>query len=163
MTPLTAKQARFVAEYLVDLNATRAAKTAGYHPKMAANLMAKAGIKALIAEKTAKQLEKVDLTAEQVKQRIATLAFQDVRAFFDAAGNLLPVQRLSDEAASQIASFEIIKKNAAAGDGVIDTVHKIRTVDAVKNLEILAKHFGLLKETVEVQGGLTITWQDGTS
>lgn len=35
MSKLTAKQARFVEEYLIDLNATQAAKRAGYSEKTA--------------------------------------------------------------------------------------------------------------------------------
>ena len=47
---LTPKQRRFVAEYLVDLNATKAAIRAGYHPKMAAKLVAKSSIQVAIDE-----------------------------------------------------------------------------------------------------------------
>ena len=39
--------------------------------------------------------------------------------------------------------MEVIIKNAEAGDGVTDRIHKIRVVDQVKPLELLAKHFGL--------------------
>jgi phage terminase small subunit len=161
---LSAKQQRFVAEYLVDLNATQAAIRAGYSAKWAeknaTRLTGNDGIAHAIAEGTARQLEKAELTAQKVKDRIALLAFQDMREFFDEAGNLLSVHQFSDGAAARVASFEIIKKNAAAGDGVIDTVHKIKTVDVVKNLEMLAKHFGLLVDKVEHSGDLTIKWQD---
>lgn len=110
-----------------------------------------------IAEKQAKQLERAELTADMVKDRLRLLAFQDVRALFDEAGNLKPISTLSDDAAAMVAGFEVIKKNAAAGDGVIDTVHKVKVVDAVKPLEMLAKHFGLLIERVEHSGGIAIT------
>lgn len=162
--PLNAKQQRFVAEYLIDLNATQAAIRAGYSKRTAASIanenLSKPEIAAAVAEKTQAQLDKAGVTAEMVKARIALLAFQDVRQFFDEAGNLLAVTKLGDDAASQVASFEVIKKNAAAGDGVIDTVHKIRTVDAIKPLEMLAKHFGLLVDKVEHTGDLTIKWQE---
>ena len=38
MAKLTEKQKRFVAEYLVDLNATAAAKRAGYSEKSASSI-----------------------------------------------------------------------------------------------------------------------------
>ena len=156
---LTPKQTRFVSEYLIDLNATQAAKRVGYHPKMAAALIANPSIKAEIAARTQAQLHKLDLTAERVKERIALLAFQDVRRLFDTKGNLLPVQSLSDEAAYTVGSFEVIKKNAEAGDGHTDTVHKIKILDPVKPLEILAKHFGLLDEHTHVTGEFVVSWK----
>ena len=58
---LTAKQELFVAEYLVDLNATQAAIRAGYSEKTAneqsARLLAKVSVQAAVAAKTANQLE----------------------------------------------------------------------------------------------------------
>ena len=160
---LTPKQTRFVSEYLIDLNATQAAIRAGYSLQTARvtgpENLSKPAIKDAIAARTQFQLKKLDLTAERVKERIALLAFQDVRRLFDTKGNLLPVQSLSDEAAYTVGSFEVIKKNAEAGDGHTDTVHKIKILDPVKPLEILAKHFGLLDEHVNVTGELVLRWQ----
>ena len=157
---LTPKQARFVAEYLIDLNATQAAVRAGYSPKTAneqgSRLLANASVAAAVQAGTAKQLEKAELTAEMVKARLRLLAFQDIRKLFDDDGNLKPIHELDDDAAAMVAGFEVIKKNAAAGDGIIDTVHKVKAVDAVKPLEMLAKHFGLLIERVEHSGGIVI-------
>jgi phage terminase small subunit len=82
----------------------------------------------------------------------------DMRSFFDEAGNLIPVSQLTPEQGSALASFEVIKKNAAAGDGVIDTVHKFKVWDKTRSLEQLAKHFGLLTEKIEHSGGLAVKW-----
>lgn len=158
---LTPKQERFVAEYLVDLNATQAAIRCGYSVKTAAQqasrLLTNVEIATAVAVGTAKQLGKLELTAERVKERIGLLAFQDIRKLFDEAGNLRPIHGLSDDAAAMVAGVEVIKKNAAAGDGVIDTVHKVKVVDPIKALEMLAKHFGLLEEKIVHSGGITIT------
>lgn len=158
---LTNKQQRFVAEYLVDLNATQAAMRAGYSKKTAneqgARLLANASVAACVAEKTQQQLEKTELTAQMVKNRLRLLGFQDIRKLFDAAGNLKPLHQLDDDAAAMVAGVEIVKKNIAAGDGQVDTVHKVKVVDPVKPLEMLAKHFGILVEKVEHSGGIAIT------
>lgn len=157
---LNPKQQRFVAEYLVDLNATQAAIRAGYSAKWAeknaTRLTGNDGIAAAIAVGQSKGLAKLELTADMVKDRLRLLAFQDIRSLFDVAGNLKPIHELDDAAAAMVAGLEVIKKNAAAGDGIIDTVHKVRVVDPVKALEMLAKHFGLLTERVEHSGALTI-------
>lgn len=145
---MTPKQTRFVAEYRKDLNATAAAKRAGYHPKMAAQLLAIPSISAAIAEKTAAQLERADLTAERVLEEMRRCAFADPRSLFDIAGNLRPIHELTVEEAACIGSFEVIKKNAEAGDGIIDTVHKVKILDKTRTLEMLGKHFALLTERV---------------
>lgn len=159
-TGLSAKQERFVAEYLVDLNSTQAAIRAGYAAKNAdvtgPRLLGNVGIAAAIAERTAKQLDKADLSAVRVLEEYRRLSFADPRKLFDADGNLIPIHKLDAETAATIASFEVIKKNAAAGDGLVDVVHKIRTVDKTKALDSLAKHFGLLVERLEHGGQIVI-------
>ena len=75
-----------------------------------------------------------------------------MRSFFDARGNLLPVTDLTEEQGSQLAGLEVIIKNAKAGDGQTDTVHKFKLWDKVRALEALAKHFGLVRERLEVGG-----------
>lgn len=159
---MTPKQERFVAEYLVDLNATQAAIRCGYSEKTAYSqgqrLLKHVEVSAAIAGKTEKQLGKVAVTAERVKERLAALAFSDIRDFYLPDGNLKPLHKLTSDQAAAIAGFEIIKKNAVAGDGKIDTVHKIKIADQLKALEMLGKHFGLFVERVEHSGALEITW-----
>lgn len=156
---MTPKQALFVAEYRKDLNATAAAERAGYHPKMAASLMANPSIAAAVAEKTQAQLQKVDLTAERTLEEMRRLAFSDIRTLFDANGNLKPLHTLTAEEAACIAGLEVIIKNAEAGDGKTDKVHKIKIWDKTKTLDMLGKHFALMTEKVEHSGGLVIRWQ----
>jgi phage terminase small subunit len=161
---LTPKRQRFVAEYLKDLNATQAAIRAGYSAKTAnregCRLLANADIAALVADKQSKQLSGADLTATRVLEELRRLAFSDLRGLFDESGNLRPIHTLTEEQAGAIASLEVVKKNVAAGDGVVDTIHKLRVWDKTKALDILAKHFGLLKESVEHHGDISIRWQD---
>lgn len=151
--PLSVKQRRFVAEYLKDANATQAAVRCGYSKKTAkqqgSRLLTNVAIAAAVAAKTSQQLQKAELTAQMVKDRLRLLAFQDIRTLFDEDGNLRPLHKLSDDAAAMVAGMEVIIKNAAAGDGITDRVHKIKVVDPVKPLEMLAKHFKLLTEVHE--------------
>lgn len=70
MSNLTPKQERFVAEYLIDLNATQAAIRAGYSEKTAGQVgfenLRKPEIADAIAAKAGKTAEKLDLSAERV-------------------------------------------------------------------------------------------------
>lgn len=159
---MTPKQALFVAEYRKDLNATQAAIRAGYSKKgagqTAEKLLKNAEIAEAVAEKTQQQLDKADLTANRVLEELRRLSFADIRGLFDAEGNLKPLHELTAEQAACIAGFEVIKKNAEAGDGKTDVVHKVRVIDKTRSLEMLAKHFALLTEKIEHSGGIEITW-----
>lgn len=146
---LTPKQQRFVSEYLIDLNATQAAIRAGYSPKTAqeqsSRLLSHVMVKAAVAEKTQVALQAIDYSAERVLAEYGKVAFSDVRALFDEAGNMLPIRDLPDDVAASIASVEVNKRNLTAGDGQVDLVLKVRRYDKVKALDSLANYHGLLK------------------
>jgi phage terminase small subunit len=161
---LNPKQARFVAEYLIDLNGKQAAIRAGYSPKsaevQASQLLRNPKVAEAVTTGKAKQLNDAGLSAARVLEEYRRLAFIDLRSFFDAAGNLKPMSELTAEHGSALAGLEVIIKNAEAGDGVTDRVHKFKVWDKTRALESLAKHFGLLSDKVEHTGGIDITWKD---
>jgi phage terminase small subunit len=163
---LTPKQERFVAEYLVDLNATQAAIRAGYSAKTAdvqgPRLLGNVGVAEAIAAQQAKQLERVNITAEGVLRELAAIGFSDLRAIFDDHGNLRPVNELPDGVAPTIASVEVTKQRTSKA-GEVSTeewVSKVKAWDKVRALEMLAKHLGLLKENVSHTGELRVRWQE---
>lgn len=82
MADLTPKQARFVDEYLIDLNATQAAIRAGYSERTAneqgARLLAHVSVKAAIQLRTTERAQETGITAERVLKEISLMAFYDV-------------------------------------------------------------------------------------
>ncbi len=78
MSDLTPKQARFVEEYLLDLNATQAAIRAGYNKKTAneqgAQLLAKLSIRQAVAEAQAVRSKRTEITQDEVIQGLKTEA-----------------------------------------------------------------------------------------
>jgi phage terminase small subunit len=152
---LNPRQARFVAEYLIDLNAGAAAIRAGYSPHTAETcgprLLRNAQIAAAVAEGKAKQLKSADLTASRVLEEIRRLALSDVRGLFDEQGNLKPVHTLTDEQAAAIGGIEVKQQRSADGERM-DSIVKVKVWDKSKNLEMLAKHFALLTEKIELTG-----------
>lgn len=68
--PLNPKQTRFVAEYLIDLNATQAAIRAGYSAKTAESigwqLLQKTTVQKSVAAGQAERAGKLGITAEKV-------------------------------------------------------------------------------------------------
>lgn len=79
MAELTAKQAAFVREYLIDLNATQAAIRAGYSEKTARSTgqenMTKPAIAAEIDKRLQKREKKTGITAERVLKELAAIGF----------------------------------------------------------------------------------------
>lgn len=147
---LAPKHARFVAEYLKDLNGTQAAIRAGYKGKAArrwaATLLTKPDISAAIAEAHGERIERLELDADTILRELLRIATSDIGAIFDADGNLKPLKDVPEDVRRAIAGVEVIIKNAEAGDGQTDTVHKYKMWDKVKALELLARHLQILDD-----------------
>ena len=90
-----------------------------------------------------------ELTAEAVVEQIARGALYDPGDFVDAAGNYKPVHELTEAQRQCIASVEVILKNAAAGDGVVDRVLRYKFVDRAKFVDMAAKLHGLLVSRID--------------
>lgn len=135
---LTEKQKRFVAEYLVDLNATDAARRAGYKdPNIGRQLITKNNVSAEIAKRREKLQSKLEITQETVLQELAAIAFANGTDFaaIDKNGcvTLTPTSELSEEKKKAVASIK---------EGQYGTEVKLH--DKVRALELLGKHLGVL-------------------
>ena len=84
------------------------------------------------------------------------IAFSALAGWFDATGNLLPIDQMAGDVRATVASVKVIKRNLTTGDGVVDTIHELKLWEKLRGLEMLAKHFGLIKERVEHQGSLEV-------
>lgn len=94
MMALTAKQERFVEEYLIDLNATQAAIRAGYSPKGAtvrgAELLANRKVSEVVAARQAERSERTEIDADYVLRQAVKLherCMQEIEPFTDRKGN----------------------------------------------------------------------------
>lgn len=152
---LTAKQTRFIAEYLIDLNATQAAIRSGYSAKTAGQQgfenLNKPEIMQALQVSQARQLENAELTAAGVKEAIRRQVYGKVRKLFHPGGKLKSLDEMTDEEAEIIGGFEVIIKNAEAGDGHTDTVHKVKLTDRARYVQMAAEHFALLTNVVRIE------------
>lgn len=146
MSNLTARQERFVAEYLIDLNATQAATRAGYSARTAneqgARLLANVSVRSAIEAAKEKRQEKSGITAARVVQEIARLAFFDPRKLLTSDGEPVPIQDLDDDTAAAIAGLETATEKGRDGDGATH-IRKYKIADKNSALEKLAKHLGI--------------------
>lgn len=142
---LTPKQERFVQEYLVDLNATAAAKRAGYNSKTAYSIgqenLKKPEIQSAIQEAKINLQKRTEITQEMVIRETAKLAFFDVRKMFNQNGKPLDISNLDDDTAAALVGLDV--QDIADKDGdYVGYVKKYKMADKVKALELLGKHFG---------------------
>ena len=126
----------------MDLNATAAARRAGYSDKRASEigyqLLQKTTVRAAIQKRQAKLQSKLEITQETVLQELAAIAFANGADFAQVTEGgfvqVVPTKRLAKEKLPAIAA---IKENQY---GV-----EIKMHDKVRALELLGKHLGVFE------------------
>ena len=143
---LTEKQKRFVAEYLVDLNATQAAIRAGYKdPNIGRQLITKNNVSEEIRKAMADRQKRTEITQDAVLEELAAIGFSratDYAAIRGPLVELTPTDQLTDEQKKAIASIE------QGNFGI-----KLKLHDKVRALELLGKHLGMFDGKREDTGG----------
>jgi phage terminase small subunit len=136
---MTPRQRRFVEEYLVDLNATQAAKRAGYAEGSAWRVMRNPEVVAGIEKAQAARAERTRVTADKVVEELAKVAFGDPRRLFSWGPDGVILRESSEltEAEAAIVS-EISETRTAAGGS-----RRIKLRCKLTALNALGKHLGL--------------------
>lgn len=172
---LTEKQIRFCKEYLIDLNATRAYKRAGYSVKSDA-AAATEGSKLLRNPKVQEEIDKLikrrekrtEIKQDDVINELAAIAFQNISdyakviqkpAYINDNGKRV---KLLDENGKPV-MYETVELTLT--DNLTDKQKKaisyiktgkygieIGTYNKVDALELLGRHLGMFKDKVEVSG-----------
>lgn len=101
-------------------------------------------------------LRQAEITAERTMLEIARVAFIDRRGIWGPDGRLKPLSEWTADEAALLEGLEVVIKNAAAGDGHTDTVHKVKLATKQHALELLAKHFGLTVEKLDITHRVTL-------
>ncbi len=164
MASLTAKQARFVEEYLIDLNATQAAIRAGYSEATARSIgaenLTKPDILEAIIEAQAKRSERTKIDADYVLQRLVAIDQMDVLDIMDDNYAFKPIGDWPVIWRQYISNIENIEEFDGRGDEKtqVGWLKKIKWPDKVKNLELLGKHVavGAFKEKIEHSGKIDL-------
>ena len=150
---LTPKQKLFTEEYLVDFNITQAAIRAGYAKSsnhyLSKFIASNAYFKQLLAERISERKQRLQLDQDRVVLEIARLAFNDPRRAFNQQGALLPIQDWPDDVAAAISSIKTLEVKAADGT-VIGETKEIKFWDKTKNLDLAARHLGMLQDKLEI-------------
>jgi len=139
VTELTPKQKRFVAEYLIDLNATQAAIRAGYSKNTAVaqggRLLANVNIAAAVQRGAERREKRTEITQDKVLRELAAIGFYDISDFAKVLKNRVVLQDTDDIPPEKRAAIAGIKETQA---GV-----EIKMGDKLRALELIGKHLGL--------------------
>lgn len=156
MKKLTAKQQRFVDEYLVDLNASAAARRAGYSEKTARVIadenLTKPDIQAAIAAAMKIRSERTKVTSDRVLQRMVEIDEMDVLDIMNDDMSLKPVSEWPKVWRQYLSGFDLAEMFEGNGDAreMVGILKKIKWPDKLKNLEMLGRHFGMFNDKLEL-------------
>lgn len=164
MPKLTPKHERFVREYLVDLNATKAAIRAGYSEKTAkqqgSRLLTNADIAEAVALGGQKIVEKLDLTTDMIKAELRLLGFANMLDYTKVNSNgdlAVDLSKLTREQAAALSEVTVETYLEGGGEDAQEVKRvKFKLHDKRAALVDLGKHLGMFEDTSKKPGDLHI-------
>lgn len=154
---LTDKQRIFVAEYLVDLNATQAAIRAGYSARTARKIgqenLTKPDIQSAISEANEARIKRTEITADRVRLEYARVALSNMRQFVEWGPDGVTwksSEDLSEEAAACVA--EVSETISEGGRTRRFKLHSKMAAlsDLAKHLQMFGKEGGGVNVNVNI-------------
>lgn len=150
MAGLNDKQKRFVAEYLIDLNATQAAIRAGYSEKtarqQASDLLSKPNIQAAISKAMESRSKRTEVNGDRILLELARIGLSDVTKVAQimrrkdvTSLSLTPTSEWDDD--TRAAVSEISETVNESGQRTIKVKHHPK----LPALAMLVRHLGLDK------------------
>lgn len=139
--PLSDRQRRFADEFLKDLDASAAAKRAGYAPRSAPFLTTKLrrypGVAARIEAGIAAKQRTIRIEADRVLEEYARIAFADIGRVADWSNKRLRLKPQHHIARADSAAIAFLGPARGA-------TLQLRLHDKVHALDMVARHLGLL-------------------
>ncbi len=131
----TPKQARFVEEYLIDLNATQAAIRAGYSKRTAEQqgyqLLQKTSVREAIAEAMQERSKRTEIDQDWIVERLV-----------ENVGRAMQVVDVTDREGNPAGKYTY--------QGAV----------ANKALELLGRHLGMFTDNLNLGGSLNVTHEE---
>lgn len=150
------RRTRFLKEYLLEHNATKAAIAAGYSEKTAYSqgnrLLKNAEVQAALAKEEEKLNSKLDISIERVAKEFARIAFCDTRKLFRDDGSLLPPSQWDDDTAAAIGGMDVNELFEGSGEdrSQVGYIKKVKMTDKVRALEGLGRYLKMFVDKVEI-------------
>lgn len=161
------KRDRFIAEYLLNLNAKDAAIKAGYSAKSAESIGSQL-LRKLKPEIEARQkqiADKYQVTQEKVVRELALLGFSNMQDYMRPDADGQPVLDFSALSREQAAALQEVttesfvdartgSQDAKEGRSVRRV--KFKLADKGSNLERLARHLGIFNDKAELNANVVL-------
>jgi len=152
---LTARQAAFVDEYLLDNNITKAAIRAGYSPASAyvcgSNALRLPHVAFAIERAKANRAVRVGMTQDSVLHELALLANSSIDHYYvDDQGRLRPTPEAPEGAMRAIASMKMVTR--IDKEGAVQRSVEFKLWDKPGSVKLMGKHTGLFADRLEVTG-----------
>lgn len=181
MAKLNKRQNLFVAEYLIDLNATQAAIRAGYSEKtaeqMGYQLLQKTSVQEAIQEAMKFREQRTQITQDRVLAELAKIAFADGTDFARLTTGTVKKKIWNEDTEDydetdvdeQFVQFvdtdNLPPEKKAAISGIKETRHgiEVQSYDKLRALELIGKHLGMYKDKIEVTGEIKANPFEGLS
>lgn len=178
---LTSKQIRFCEEYLIDLNATRAAIRAGYSQKTAneqgPRLLVNVSIQERIQQLKNARSERTEITADRVLEELAVIGFSKITDFLQVSEVEIEVPKVNpfeddgeddEDGLPAVTEKRIVKvvdifatdKVKKESIGAIASIKQgrggieLKLHDKVKALEDIGEHLGMFTKKIEHSGAI---------
>lgn len=151
----------FAREYVIDLNATRAALAAGYSERTAgvkgSQLLKTVKCRQLIDKLLSKRAAKTEIKAERVIEELQRIAFSNMADYMEIDSSGKPIGLdLRKLTRDQAACIQEISEDSTggSGDGERRLVirRKFKLADKLKANELLCRHLGMFNDKVQVTG-----------
>ncbi|MFT3951190.1 MAG: terminase small subunit [Oscillospiraceae bacterium] len=153
---MTAKQQRFVEEYLIDLNATQAAIRAGYSPQSAGTIgtenMQKPTIRACIDVALAERSKRTGINADLVIEELGKL----MRVNAIDVINMDDATVRSDAARADTACIASVKVKKTVTDTGTTIEREVKLYDRLKAVELAGKHLGMFTDNLSITGDMGV-------
>jgi phage terminase small subunit len=147
---LNQNQIIFCQEYIIDYNATRAAKAAGYSDKTAYSqghrLLKHADIKSFIQKQQLQHLENLHVTSERVMGEWVKMAFSNIQDYLEEGMSFADFMKLPRSVAAAIKSVEIEEFQGGKEGRAKSKKIKFQLFDKITALEHIGKHIGFYEK-----------------
>lgn len=172
---LTEKQKRFCDEYLIDLNATRAYKAAGYSVRSdnaagveGHKLLRNPKIDSYLKQKMKEREKRTEVTQDKVLKELAKIGFANaadyakvvekeyIEKITDDNGNVIGQETKTYKAVEIEPTDRLDTDKQAAIAGIKEGRNgiEVKLNDKVKALELIGRHLGMFTEKVEHSGAI---------
>jgi len=153
---LTEKQKRFIEEYVIDLNATKAAERSGYSKRTARNIgcenLTKPNILKKIHEKLKENTDDPEKRLNEMMNTLKVISFAIITDYLEMKDGEISIGNLKNINRNKLAAIQQIQ--------ITDTKYgknqKLKLYDKLKSIEILGKYIDIEKLISDKEEPITL-------